>query len=207
MSDRYLYVPSLGVVLGALLAFPAAGLAWPTWPATRRTWLAVSIAILLLIVPQPRIHQFTHPALLWAAEAARPDPAASILAHLARTEETAGHLRPARDASLRAARRYAELGFAEGLAFALSAARLETFASGERGGAMQAYATALGCLRSGQPDSVAVPFSDGGGVRIPCQTPEAEIMRTTRSAMLDAEIDRVQRRLRENGTAPLPPPR
>jgi hypothetical protein len=195
MSDRYLYVPVLGVILGFLLAIPASGIRWPAWPLPRPTWLAVPVAALLLFVPQPRIRQFTRPALLWAAEAAHPDAATTILVQQAHEEEIAGRWRPARDASLRVARRYGELGFAEGLPYALNAARLEAFASGLRE-PQWTYVAALRCIRLGSAPDVAVPFADGGGVRIPCQGPEAEALRATRGAMLDAEIERVERRLR-----------
>jgi hypothetical protein len=208
LSDRYLYVPFLGVVLAILSAAGAWSARLPARPVRGRAWWAAGAGILAVLAPQRRIHEFTHPAELWAHEAARSHPPASILVQHARAEEIAGHLRPARDAWLRVARRYVDLGFDEGLPYALNAARLETFASGARGPAMQAYAAALACLRSGTPRDAVVPFSDGSGaVRIPCQTPEAELFRSTKTAMLDAEIARVRRRLEEcGGTDPHIPP-
>lgn len=195
MSDRYLYVPLLGVLLGLLLVVPVAPPAWFVTPGARRWVLAIASALLLVLLPQPRIRQFTHPAELWAAESARSEPAASILIQNAHALEQAGQLRSARDAFLRAAERYSELGFAEGLPLAISAVRLETRAAGETARAMHAYANALRCVRLGTPESVGVPFADGGGVRIPCQTSEAALMRANRSALLDSEIARAERGL------------
>lgn len=192
MSDRYLYVPLLGVMLVLLLAVPVAPPAWLVMITARRP-LAIPLTLALLLLPQPRIRQFTDPARLWAVESERSNPAASILVQHAHALEHGGQFRPARDASLRAAQRYSELGFAEGLPLAVSAARLETLAAGERGPTMRAYVRALRCIRVGNPESIGVPFADGGGVRIPCQTFEAELMRTSGTAVLNREIERTER--------------
>ena len=196
MSDRYLYVPFVGVLLGLLLAVPPTPPAWLVTLVSRRQLFAAPLALSLVLAPQLRIWQFTHPARLWAAESARSDPAASILVQHAHALEQAGQLRSARDAFLRAAQRYSELGFAEGLPLAITAARLETLAAGESVPATRAYANALRCVRFGTSESVGVPFADGGGVRIPCRTLEAELMRTSRAAMLQREIERAERHLR-----------
>ena len=194
MSDRYLYVPFLGVLLGLLLVVPASPPAWLATIAARWRLLAFPVALLLLLALELRIRQFTHPVLLWAAESERPDAAASIVVHYAHALEHAGRLRPARNAALLAAERYSELGFAEGLPLVITAVRLETLAAGETAAATRAYAKALRCIRAGNPEFVGVPFADGGGVRIPCQTLEAELMRANQSALLDRELDRLQRR-------------
>jgi len=187
MSDRYLYLPSLGIVLGGLLALA------PLWRRARpspslRFVLGALVAAGLVLAVQPRVRQFTHPEQLWRAETSGTAPAASLLVLRAEAEEQAGQWRAARDSRLRAARRYGELGFAEGLPQALAAARAQVTLTGEEyAPALLAYLRSLRCLLDGQPPSAGVPFPEGGGVGLPCQGVEAEELRSSRAELLTEE--------------------
>ncbi|HTM45401.1 MAG TPA: hypothetical protein VL137_10625 [Polyangiaceae bacterium] len=194
MSDRYLYLPSLGLALLMGHAIHAlCSRLQPRLPRARRWGLLMNAGLIVLatILLCQRVRQFAVPSLLWTKEAQRSDAAAGVLVNAAGSQQSQGHLLSARDLELRAAQRYSALGFAAGLPHALQAARLNNEYWGEQAPkSLEAYGQALSCLLHGRHLLPAIPFPPLGqtGVRFPCDGPEAEDLILQSGQDLQAEL-------------------
>ncbi len=186
LSDRFLYVPSLGIALALTAAIGLAGVVW-----ARRATAAVLVASLALaVVAARRSLLFRSEAALFGFERLHGDRATSILVAAGTQAIRARRYAEARDLRLEAARRYAELGFApEAFPYALEAVRLDTIAMGEAHlPSYRAYARALGALFDGRAEDVAVPLSSGDTLTLATGAPEARAYAESRRSDLGMRL-------------------
>lgn len=170
LSDRFLYVPSLGIALGlaALVgALPARAL--------RSTAFAlVATATGLGTLSSERAALFRSDDALWAWERVHGDRAASVLQNAASASMRAGRFEEARDRLLETAARYGELGFDEGFPYLVDAVRAQVRATGEADApSYAAYGQLLEGLLAERDGVVTVPFPNGLAARVPTGTPAA----------------------------------
>jgi hypothetical protein len=195
-SDRFLYVPSLGVALGlaALLgALPAR--------AFRAVATGVAAAALgLALVAARRAELFRSSAALWEWERAHGDRAASVLHNAAMAALRERDLGRARDRLLETAARYGELGFDEGYPYLVQAAGVEVDRTGEHDAVtLGAYRRLLALLLAGEPGTVTFRWPPGRALLVPTATPAARAYAAThgremrlRLLLLDARAGKAE---------------
>ncbi len=185
MSDRFLYLPSLALALGV-----ARLMVWARGKRQRDALVVVGITVgLLLGAAGERAKLFRSSATLWAWEAEHGSGATTVLENAARASERDGHLLRARDLRLSTARRYGELGFAEGFPHALAAARLQARHTGEmHRPSLHAYQGAVLALLQRRGPVVQVPLPDNGGIVLPCGSPEARHYAAGHRNVLNLEL-------------------
>jgi hypothetical protein len=186
MSDRFLYVPSLGLALGLAVALSALDGA-----RARRALAATLVAALVLtLLTGRRSALFRSDDALFSYERVHGDRATSVLLNAGSAAIRARRYAEARDLRVEGAQRFAELGFApEGFPLALEAARLDVLVAGEAHAASYgAYARALAALVEGRAEEVDVPLSSGAVVRLSTGAPEARAYAAERRPELAARL-------------------
>ena len=160
MSDRFLYLPSVGAALGIALALTRV-------PAGKGRALAGALiafaAVACGLLTFERSGLFRRATELWSWELQHGSQAASVYVNAAWAAEKDGELTAARDLCLRAVQRQRELGYGSGAAMTLQAARLHaTWAGQSDRGFLDAHTRALDALVSGRPEIVEFVFPAQG---------------------------------------------
>ena len=154
MSDRFLYVPSLGAAI-----MIAVGL---TQIAPRRfASVAACVALLAVVaggIANRRSVLFGSADALWRWERQHGERAASVLQNAANVTEHAGRFDEARAGFLETADRYQELGFDESFPFVMRAVSAQMRATGEADEpAYAAYRRLLQALVRGESATIVIP--------------------------------------------------
>jgi hypothetical protein len=169
-SDRFLYVPSLGVALGA-----AALLADASEKPFRAAALGVAtFTIGLMLVASRRSTDFRSSTTLWEHERRHGQRAPTVLHNAATAALRGRRYEDARDRLVETAQRYGELGFDEGYPYLARAVEAQIRATGEGDpSSYAAYRKLLLAWLAGAPPAVRVPFTNGHALTIPITTPAA----------------------------------
>lgn len=184
MSDRYLYVPSFGLALAVASALLALG------PSLRRFASIALGGATLVLVPLAflRSLDFRSSQALWLGEVRDGNRAISVLENAAGVAEREEHHEDARDLRLLAARRYGELGFAEGFADRVAALRAQVAATGPADpGSFRGYQRLLEQLLDEVPGALSVPLPERPTLVFQPASPQAR-----RYAVLHASSTRLE---------------
>lgn len=190
MSDRFLYLPSLGVALAMALLLAAAPAR-----AFRAVALGLGAAVVaLMLITARRSADFRSSLALWEQERARGDRAPTVLHNAAMAMLRARRYPEARDRLMETAARYGELGFDEGYPYLIEAAHTHHRATGEGDPeSLARYRRLLEAILAGAPDRVKLPFAYRHAVAVPITTPTARQYAASRAreigvrlALLDA---------------------
>ena len=178
LSDRFLYVPSLGIALGLATLVGAL----PVRALRSAAFALVAAATALATL-------FRSADALWSWERAHGDRAASVLQNAASASTRAGRFEEARDRLLETAARYGELGFDEGLPYLVDAVRAQVHATGEADApSYAAFGQLLEGLLAQHGGAVAVRFSNGLSVTMPTATPAAARYAASHRSRLSWEL-------------------
>lgn len=174
-SDRFLYVPSLGIALG--MATVVASLPAGTFRALALGLATGSVGLMLL--SSQRSMNFRSSRTLWEHERRHGQRAPTVLHNAAMAALRERRFQDARDRLIETADRYGALGFAESYPYEVAAVEAQVRATGEADRAsFDAYRKLLEALASGQPGIVHLPLASGRSIHLPTETPSAKLYAT-----------------------------
>lgn len=164
MSDRFLYLPTVGIALAAVIAGRELSFRYVRIAGSA----AIAVAVLVLLPTRKRAAEFVSSDALFSAEVARGNRALAVLDNAAFAAARAKRYDEARDLHVALSRRFVELGIT-GAAFdpLVGAIRWQVRQTGDAfPPAAESYETLLRVLIDGREEVVTLRFANGLAVDV-----------------------------------------